>query len=180
MRTRTLALFALLAAAGCDAGTITAGPDSPSFAKGVPGNLPSATGHAEIEVDEGGETLWQKYSFTAQRVGKNQRVHGQWELKQDLGGDEAALRGRVTCFVAVDSMARLAGVVDHSDDAAFQRGSFVVWKVVDEGEGTNEPRDQASVMRASADPESFCGGDTPPMTDILSGNIQVHGFQQDF
>ena len=179
MRTPALALIALLAA-GCDTGIITAGPDSPDFAKDAPGYLPSATGHAEIEVDEGGETLWQKYSFTAQRVGKTQRVQGQWEVKQDLGGDEAAARGRVTCFVAVDSMARIAGVVDHTDDAAFPRGSFVVFKVVDEGEGTNEPRDQASVLRSSADPEGFCGGDTPPLTDILSGNIQVHGFQDEF
>jgi hypothetical protein len=176
MRTSALFLVALLAG-GCEAASGPSGPvGAVSFANGVPGYLPSATGHAEISTTYGGQPLWQAYSFTAQRVGKAQTVIGEWSLRQDLGGELASVQGRVRCFVAVDTMARIAGEIRRSDNPAYPPGTFMVFKVVDQGEGTNEPRDIASAALPSEDPDNFCGGANPDMYEIETGNIQVHGF----
>ena len=177
MRRSALVLIALVAA-GCEAAPDVAGPAAGAarFAA-VPGYLPSATGHADIDVALGAQPLSQSYSFNAERVGKEQIVHGEWSLRQQLGGQPASLQGRVTCFVAIDSMARIAGVIVRSDNPTYQRGQHVVWKVVDSGEGANDPRDLASPMLPSSDPDAFCGGGDPAMTEINTGNIQVHGIE---
>lgn len=176
MRTSALVLVALLLA-GCDTTVDPAGLAAgvASYADATPGNLPSATGHAEIGVDLAGQTLLQRYAFTAQRVGKEQIIQGRWELNQEYPGQNAALSGQVTCFDAVGNVARIAGVIERSDNPQFAPGQHVVWKVVDSGEGTNDPRDLASPMSLSAFPNNFCGGGSPAMSPIVSGNIQVRG-----
>ncbi len=179
MRTSTLVLLALLTV-GCDAASDPTGaaPGDARFSQGVTGNFPSAEGHALIGFQRGGQTVSQSYSFTAQFVGRNNgRLLGQWVLQQTASDGGAQVQGRVTCFISLPNTAKLRGVIERSDNPAFPIGAAVTWTVVDNGEGANDPRDEASPMTVF-DPlgnSPFCAG-AEPLVPITHGNIQVRAF----
>jgi hypothetical protein len=60
--------------------------------------------------------------------------------------------GTVVCFAVNGNIARIGAVVDHSSGAAAP-GTEVIWTVVDNGEGANDPPDLASVAATSVLPD---------------------------
>jgi hypothetical protein len=181
MRTvhRGVVLLLAAAAAGC------AGPSEPTvplttaggsrIAADAGGRQQAVTGHANIFLSN--FQAEEKYSSNAIRHSDGS-VSGEFELKseQDAG---VRLHGDVVCFTVVGNTARVAGFVDSSTEPSFE-GLHVVWTVVDNGEGANDPPDLTSdfflvVSAASAQFHCDVGfAFTTPIFPVLSGNLQVH------
>jgi hypothetical protein len=172
---KPMLLVALLTAAACDSAPTAFGPADHdlSFAKGRAGNDPSAVGHAQIAVGN----LAQSYSFTAQRVGKDNRFQGEWELSQVASGTGSKLHGDVVCFNAYGNLAFIIGVIDRSDDPAYSVGDGVAWQVQDNGEGAKANPDLANPMVVTPGGPNFglCSFGPLPSNPITNGNIQVRG-----
>lgn len=94
----------------------------------------SVTGHGEIAfagIDE-------KFSFSSVRH-KDGSVTGQFEIRDrfDDNSPDQVLHGVVTCMrTQMDGSVRLGGLVTHTNAAAAPYvGTFVLWQVVDGGQG---------------------------------------------
>jgi hypothetical protein len=100
------------------------------------------------------------------------------------GGKDVA-KGRVTCFTveADGKTARIGGVVESASNPE-NIGTEAVWTVVDNGEGANAPRDEATDLRFSLfDPEfsfaafhcdvGFSPEDFGTFGETLRANVQV-------
>jgi hypothetical protein len=84
--------------------------------------------------------------------------------------------GVVTCLFVEDNQAWVGGVVLHSDGGT--EGISRVWRVVDNGEGSNDPPDMISLAATfgPAGTEQVCKtpvGLVLPLMPIEDGNIQV-------
>jgi hypothetical protein len=173
---RRLALVLGVAVGGC-----TAGPDgalgpgrtfdgSPLFAAG--GATQQVTGHANVFLPL--FQAEQKYSNSAVRHADGS-VSGEFELKSEQDGG-VRVHGNVICFTIVGNRARMGGIVEQSSEPAFV-GLHVVWTVVDNGEGKNDPPDQTSdfFVVPPAIAQAHCAtGFNLPLLPVLGGNLQVH------
>jgi hypothetical protein len=137
----------------------------------------SVTGHATILLSVFGFAE-EKYSNTAIRHADGS-FSGQFELKSAQEGG-LRIHGDIVCFGIVGTnIARIAGRVDQSNYAPVPEGSIVLWTVVDNGEGANDPPDQTSDFvgpfpEAAAPIHCAAGINLGAFFPVLSGNLQVH------
>jgi hypothetical protein len=138
--------------------------DAPEFAGGSSG--PSAGGHVERDFTIFGVPI-EKYSFIAHILG-NGAFQGRFEVRDVFADGSEALkaRGSVRCLTVEPDgrTARMGGVVDGSNDPELV-GTEALWTVRDNGEGQNDPRDQATDLRFGQPPgvaEFHCAVGVPP------------------
>ena len=130
----------------------------------------SATGHSNLT--QGGEL--RTFSFAAIRHGDG-RVTGEWELNNRA--NNTRLHGSVTCLTVIGNRAWIGGITEQSNNPGTVEGRGVSWRVVDNGEGANDPPDLTSLTftnLAPNVPELRCRNAPPyPLMPIEGGNIQV-------
>ena len=133
------------------------------------------TGHANILLANLGNAE-EKYSNNAIRHADGS-VSGQFQLKteQANGGN---IHGSIVCFTITGNTARLAGLVEKSTTPLAPEGTYLVWTVVDNGEGKNDPPDATSdffpTTLAGALFHCNVGFNLAPFFPVLGGNLQVH------
>jgi hypothetical protein len=173
-----LSVAALLAGCGTDP-TRQNDTGAPGFAEG--GSGPSASGHVEHDIEG---CCLEKYSFNAHYLG-DLSVHGTFNVRDFFteGSEKAFAKGRVTCFTveADGKTARMGGVVESSSYPIV--GTEAIWTVRDNGEGQDEPRDQASDLLFGFPPQfnfaqRHCTTGFPPgffsvFREPARGNVQV-------
>jgi hypothetical protein len=155
---------------------------APDFAKA---SRQSVSGHIERPFPEFGVPV-EKFTFHAHYLG-NGAVQGTFSVMDFLadGSGKNVGKGRVTCFTveADGKTARIGGVVE-SDRRPEVVGTEAVWTVVDNGEGQNAPRDEATDLRwGLLDPEfsfaafhcdvGFSPDDFGTFGESLRANVQV-------
>ena len=129
---------------------------------------PSASGHTNLTIAGGLQT----YSFTAVQH-KNGSVKG--HLTLDSRAQEVIMQGAVTCLTINGNEAIIGGIVTHvtpnSDPFWFSvEGQPFVFRVVDNGEGANDPTDLASdLLIGDCDV-----GPLLQLVPIEAGNINVN------
>jgi hypothetical protein len=82
------------------------------------------------------------------------------------------------CFAVTGNSARLAAQIDQSNVAFGPIGSYVIWSVIDNGEGARSTPDQTTDIffggtRAQAEFHCQVGFNLAPYLSSLRGNIQV-------
>ena len=130
----------------------------------------AAMGHANLT--QGGQL--RTLSFVAIRHGDG-RVTGEWELNNRA--NDTRLHGDVTCLTVIGNRAWIGGITEQSSNPSTIEGRGVSWRVVDNGEGADDPRDALSLTFVNLNPgvpELRCNN-TPPyaVLPIEGGNIQV-------
>jgi hypothetical protein len=130
---------------------------------------PSASGHANLTIAGGLQT----YSFSAIQH-RNGSVSGQMTL--DSRAQNVIFQGDVTCLVTNGNEAIIGGIITHvspnSDPIYFSDlGAPFVLRVVDNGEGANEPIDLVSDVYINID---CSGGPFLNLLPIEAGNINVN------
>jgi hypothetical protein len=136
---------------------------------------PHVTGHATVALPAFGGAE-QKYSQSAIRHSDGS-VSGEFQLKSEQEEPALRIHGNVICFTVVGNTARLGGVIEHSNTALAPPGTFVVWTVVDNGEGNKSPPDQTSdfFVVDPATAQFHCAvGFNLPLMPVVGGNLQVH------
>jgi hypothetical protein len=174
-----LSVAALLTGCGTDP-TRHSDTGAPEFAGGSSGQ--SASGHVEHDLEG---CCVEKYSFEAHYLGDGS-LQGSFNVR-DLftdGSEKAVAKGRVTCFTveADGKTARMGGVVEAGNPPEFV-GTEAIWTVRDNGEGENDPRDQATDLIWGIPPQfnaaqRHCTTGFPPgafnkFGEIERGNVQV-------
>jgi hypothetical protein len=160
----TLAVLCAAAVVSCDAADSVTGPSagaSPSllplpieteFLPGVPvldpfshawnddgGVIESARGGGHWQAGTGLRT----FAFTA-KTRADGTVQGQYQVNnRDVSGSRE--HGEVTCLAVDGDEAWIGGVITHSSDPT-RLGIRRVFQVIDRGEGSGDPPDQASIL----------------------------------
>lgn len=174
---RTLLVLPFVLAA-CDGGLTGPAknlvPTVPSLS--ASGAQQQVTGHADVLLPSFANAE-EKYSNSAIRHADG-TVSGEFELKSAQSGG-LRIHGDVVCFTIVGNQARLGGLIDQSTIPSYE-GLYVIWTVVDNGEGRNDPPDQTSdfigpVSAATAATHCATGRNVGPFLPVLRGNLQVHG-----
>jgi len=132
------------------------------------------TGQATIVLDNFNNAL-EKYTQSAIRHADG-TFSGEFELKseQDTG---LRVHGDVVCFKVIGNTAYLAGVIDQSDTEGAPPGSYVLWNIVDNGEGANSPPDLTSdfyVLPLDLVTLQCTEGIDLGAFPVVNGNLQVH------
>jgi hypothetical protein len=174
-----LSVAALLTSCGTDP-TRQSDTQAAEFAGG--GSGPSASGHVELDIEG---CCLEKYSFNAHHLGDGS-VHGRFNIRDFFtnGSEKAWAKGRVTCFTveADGKTARMGGVVESASDPVV--GTEAVWTVRDNGEGQNDPRDEATDLiygipprfnaaQRHCTPPGFPPGAFNKFGESERGNVQV-------
>lgn len=170
-------LLVIAALAGCATNSdqsLTAPAQRLDAAAG--GVTESVTGHANMQLPTFGNAI-QRYSQSAVRH-SDLTVSGEFELRSEQD-DGVRLHGDVSCFTIVGNTARLAGLIDQSNAAFAPVGAYVLWTIVDNGEGGNAPPDLTTdfiggVSAATAMAHCNVGFNLGPFIPVMSGNLQVH------
>jgi hypothetical protein len=136
----------------------------------APGNNPSATGHYNISIFGGLQTV----SFNAIQH-KDGTAAG--SLVVDSRGQSVRLKAVITCLniFSDGKTAELSGRVTQTNTPSIPRNSIVLLKVVDNGEGNNDPSDLVSDVFGFP-PSSLMNCNSsffPNMFVPDAGNIQV-------
>lgn len=157
-----LSVAALLTSCGTDP-TRQSDTGTPDLAGGGSGQ--SVSGHVEHELEG---CCTEKYSFQAHYLGDGS-IQGSFNVR-DLftdGSEKAFAKGRVTCFTveADGKTARMGGVVEAGNPPELV-GTEARWIVRDNGEGRNEPRDEATDLVWGIPPQfnaaaRNCAGQVP-------------------
>ena len=131
------------------------------------GVLESARGGGHFHVIGG---ALRTFAFTAKNRADGS-TQGQYQVhNRDISG--AREHGTVTCLEVDDDQAWIGGVITHSSIPG-REGTPRVFRVVDNGEGSGDPPDQAS-MFAVGDAMVTCHARPMfPAQDLEGGNIQV-------
>ena len=190
----TLAVLCAAALVACDAADSMTGP-SPSpnpsgnlipgieleeFLPGVPvldpfaaawnddaGVVESARGGFHWTVPSG---ALRTFAFTAKNRADG-TVQGQYQVNnRDVSGSKE--HGTVTCLEVDGRDAWIGGVITHSSVPG-REGIRRVFHVVDMGEGSGDPPDQASILLMGATPDDCHARPFVLPQDIEGGNIQV-------
>jgi hypothetical protein len=131
---------------------------------------PSATGHADVIQQPSGAK--RTFSFEA-RVMPDGSVQGFYDNhNRQLG---FVNHGSVDCMRFInDHDVVMSGVVERSTNPANPPGATAIFRVIDNGEGADDPPDRISQLAIFA-PGPNCNTVTPMATlaDIVGGNIQV-------
>jgi len=97
------------------------------------------------------------------------------ELQLDNRALDAKIHADINCLSVAGNVATMSGTVQ--DATNFPVGTPVWVKVADNGEGSNAPSDQITLLLLfTAGPGIPCSQDIPqlPLQDIEEGNVQVH------
>ena len=193
----TVAVFCAAALVGCDAGDSISGPSTEpnlsgggllppieipeEFLPGVPVLDPFAPIHADdggvVESARGGghwhvvSGALRTFAFTAKNRADG-TVQGQYQIdNRDVSGSRE--HGTVTCLEVVGDEAWIGGIITHSSVPG-REGTPRLFRVVDRGEGSGAPPDQASSVIVTAEARATCHLRTfIPLEDLEGGNIQV-------
>ena len=169
---RWTAFICAAALAACRSGTEPTSTNlAPSLDRDGGGRVvQSATGAGHFTI--GGEL--RTFAFTAQKHADGS-VTGQYQLINRAS--DARVHGEVTCLSVVGNRAWIGGVQKNGSEG-FPEGLENGFRVVDNGEGANDPPDQLSLMFVNAPPgfaQAYCNARpaAPPLFPIEGGNIQV-------
>ncbi len=128
----------------------------------------AARGSGQDIVDQEGNR--RTFAFTAKRQADGSS-QGQFQVNNRSSGVKE--HGAVTCVRVEGNVAWIDGVVTHTNGRRL--GATVVWKVIDNGEGSGSPPDMITSAVEPMVPRRECSEDpaarTPQM--IEDGNIQV-------
>ena len=173
----TLGALALVGC-GTDSGTAT----SPQLMAGLPSLSVSSvgagdhvTGSATILLPDFNNAL-ERYSIDAHRQADGS-VTGEFEeFSEQQGGQR--IHARVVCFTVTGNSARLAAQIDQTNVPFGPAGSYVVWSVIDNGEGAKAAPDQTTDIffgGTAAQAAFHCqtGFNLAPYFSSFRGNIQV-------
>jgi len=176
------AVFTSALALACGDGSDLTQPadlaSTPAFTRASPS---SVSGHVERDLSDLGVPV-EKFSFHAQYLG-NGRVAGRWLVVDFFAdGRKEVAKGNVTCFTVEGDgkTARIGGVTETATNPV-NNGLDAAWIVVDNGEGTNAPRDQATDLRYGQVPgtaSAHCDVGFPPEAfgtfgPTMRANVQV-------
>lgn len=171
-----------IALVGCgDQAKDVTGPTSRSVApsydvangNGVQANV---TGHAEYLLANVNNAE-AEYSFSAERH-KNGEVKGELEYRTSLNGG-SKIHGETVCLNVVGNSARIAARITQSNTMDAPTGMFLVWDVVDNGQGKRSAPDMTTALflydQPTAMRECLTGFvSLAPYFPVQEGNIQVH------
>jgi len=132
------------------------------------------TGQATIVLDNFNNAL-EKYTQSAIRHADG-TFSGEFELKSEQATG-LRVHGDVVCFKVIGNTAYLAGVIDQSDTEGAPPGSYVLWNIVDNGEGANSPPDLTSdfyVLPLDLVTLQCTEGIDLGAFPVVNGNLQVH------
>lgn len=127
---------------------------------------PSANGHANLLI--AGEK--QTFSFDV-RTMPDGTDQGTFQVKSR--GQDITAHGVLDCLRVDGNTAHVSGVITKSKEPVFGGATFVLFTVVDSGEGANAPPDTWSdvlVFSASVSCDLFSGA---PVFPVEEGNFQV-------
>jgi hypothetical protein len=169
----------------CSSGEVTApgarrAPTSPELSSSTDrekdrGAVQSVTGHAKIQLPYEG-TPFQQYSVSAIRH-RDGSFSGKFhETSEQDGGQRAS--GRIFCFSIVRDTARLAGLVERSTVPFGPAGTYVIWNVVDRGNGkVHDLTTDFYFGGTQAQATAHCAGNLlrgQPFFESRRGNIKVN------
>ena len=135
------------------------------------------TGSATIALPMDGSPL-ERYSVSAIRHADG-TVSGQFEEFSEQDGGQR-IHATVVCFTVAGNTARLAARLDQSNVSFGPVGSYVVWSVIDNGEGRADSPDETTDIffggtRAQAEFHCNVGFNLAPFFQSMRGNLQVDG-----
>lgn len=174
---RGVALVATIVLVGCNS---TAEPTSLSPARAADRvSVVSAgqrvTGSATVVLPDFGNAL-EHYGLSATRSADGS-VRGEFEEFSEQSGGQR-IHAQVVCFTVIGNSARLAAQIDQTNVPFGPAGSYVVWSVIDNGQGANGAPDQTTdiffgATQAQAEFHCRTGFNLAPYYSSLRGNIQV-------
>ncbi|HEY2851815.1 MAG TPA: hypothetical protein VGJ18_03165 [Gemmatimonadaceae bacterium] len=168
----------VVAVVGCGAATETRSPQvtAPEFSRAEDaGSGAQVTGDITVDLP-GFNNALERYSVSAVRH-HDGSVSGELEeTSQQQGGQR--IHARVYCVTITGNTARLAARLDQSNVPFGPVGSFVVWSVIDNGEGKSAP-DQSTDLFFGGNEDNakfHCatGFNLAPYFNSIRGNLTVH------
>ena len=133
------------------------------------------TGNATVILPLHGDAL-EHYALSAIQHSDG-RVSGEFEeYSQQDGGQR--IHAQVYCFTVTGNTARLAARIDETNVSFGPVGSFVVWSVIDNGQGAKAAPDQTTDIffggtQAQADFQCRTGFNLAPYFSSLRGNLHI-------
>lgn len=164
----SLATVAALALVACDDPAPADPVSGVSLSRGGNAPVARASGGGTADIQDLGRS---KYAFHA-TVNGDGEVKGTFDLHFTTIDAEA--HGDITCLFVSGNRATMIGRVDRAtgpDAAAIS--PFIIWSVVDNGEGANAEPDRVSSFSPSGG--TFCRGFLGTGTEWTNGNVQVSG-----
>ena len=148
---------------------------SPSFSAVGATSGESVTGSATIVLPAFDNAL-EHYGLSAIRHNDGS-VTGEFEEFSEQDGGQR-IHAHVVCFTVTGNSARLAAQIDQTNVDFGPVGSYVVWSVIDNGEGAKSSPDQTTDIffgGTAAQAEFHCRTGFPlaPYFSSLRGNLQV-------
>ena len=133
------------------------------------------TGSATILLPLHGNAL-EHYSLSAIRQSDGS-VTGEFEEYSGQDGGQR-IHAKVYCFTVSGNSARLAARIDQTNVSFGPVGSYVVWSVIDNGEGPGSQPDETTDIffngtQAQADMHCRTGFNLAPYFPSFRGNLQV-------
>jgi hypothetical protein len=118
----------------------------------------------------------ERYSLSAIRQSDGS-VAGEFEEFSEQDGGQR-IHAKVYCFTVTGNSARLAARIDQTNVAFGPVGSYVVWSVIDNGEGAKSQPDETTDIffggtQAQADAHCRSGFNLAPYFPSIRGNLQV-------
>jgi hypothetical protein len=127
---------------------------------------PSASGHANLLIADEEQT----FSFHV-RTMPDGTDQGTFQVKSR--GQDITAHGVLDCLRVVGNTAHISGVVTNSKEPIFGGATFVLFTVVDNGEGAQAPPDMWSDVFLFFTPVSCDLFGLAPVLPVEEGNIQV-------
>jgi hypothetical protein len=133
------------------------------------------TGSVTILLPAFGDAL-ERYSVSAIRQ-TDGSVSGEFEEYSAQQGGQR-IHAQIVCFTVTGNSARLAARIDQTNVPFGPVGSYVVWSVIDNGQGTRSAPDQTTDVffgGTAAQAEFHCrtGYNLAPYFSSFRGNLQV-------
>lgn len=118
----------------------------------------------------------ERYSVSAIRHSDGSVTGELEEFSEQEGGQR--IHAKVFCFTVTGNGARLAARIDQTNVSFGPVGSYVVWSVIDNGEGAKSRPDETTDFffggtQAQADTHCRTGFNLVPYYQSLRGNLQV-------
>jgi len=153
----------------------SAEPSFSAVGEGASGEGDHVTGSATIILPAFDNAL-ERYSLSAIRH-KDGSVTGEFEEFSEQEGGQR-IHAHVVCFNVTGNSARLAAQIDQTTVSFGPVGSYVVWSVIDNGEGAKAAPDQTTDIffgGTAAQAEFHCRTGFPltPYFSSVRGNLQV-------
>jgi hypothetical protein len=167
-------MAAVLALAACDGAPLATSAGEVMLETDGDGRI-MVTGSGHITAT-GADTDWRTFTFHA-RVRLDGSTDGSFQVQTRQTDPENTLLGEILCVAVVGNQAWMVGMVTTSDSPTAAPGTFTRFRVVDNGEGTEGPPDQVSLMEVGLlTPPPYCINRpaAPALFDVEAGNVQIH------